>query len=737
MYRWKITATYFVTYFFIFLLFISTMIPLGYAAQSNSRDRIIRENQLRIDNGVQRIENETNKYVQLSSFLCMNQDLLHLAFYKTDDAASAGNVTYMLRVKNQIKYLLSVLDGVDNCLIAFERNPIYLSKTMVAQDYRDVYGQFFWVGDYSGDAFHKLMLSDMQAIHCLPEQTIKMDHLSGSKPMLTFITRGMVNMNTASNCAIAYFIQGESFLNTVMPNNDSDSFTLLVNSRGERLLSTELPSSLPELLIAGNRDTVEINEEKYMVFRAESAQLGMTLFYGIPESRITESTHLLMRYILIYIVAGILLAAVLCVLYAAWHAKSVRQMVSEGMVLSEIPFQNTNGYHYIRQVLSQISDEKDKVTKDYTLLDHAYLENMLSSACTHGVYSQKEIQTLQHYVGELPLYCVAVIKYSEPMDAAAQLSIEQKLEKLLPVESLIAVHQKPQKSILIISGEKEKGQIAALAMEALQKLLSPYDSCSAGISDVLSGVEMLHLGYQQAHQALRKQQFSGIQSVSCYQVEDNDAILMDIAMMNKLNDLVFSGKKDGLNAFFHEQRQLLVHNAGLSEEQFLELYYSLRLVLQNIARELKIDLSIPAYRGEASYIEAVNHLEESGQALIEQIETRQKRSGEELYEKIVRVMNENLSDTALNSSKVSQLVGCSEKYVYRLCKEWSGKSFGDQLEALRIAKTEILLETTKMSNEQIANEAGFASLTTFYRSFKKVHGVTPSVWRTSQGKQEQ
>ena len=95
-------------------------------------------------------------------------------------------------------------------------------------------------------------------------------------------------------------------------------------------------------------------------------------------------------------------------------------------------------------------------------------------------------------------------------------------------------------------------------------------------------------------------------------------------------------------------------------------------------------------------------------------------------------MERMLDNPALNAAQVLQQLGCSEKYVFRICRECSGKSFGELIEEMRIMRAESLLGTTKMSNEQIAQAAGFASLTTFYRAFKRIHGVTPSVWRTGQ-----
>ena len=77
------------------------------------------------------------------------------------------------------------------------------------------------------------------------------------------------------------------------------------------------------------------------------------------------------------------------------------------------------------------------------------------------------------------------------------------------------------------------------------------------------------------------------------------------------------------------------------------------------------------------------------------------------------------------------MMGVSEKYVYTIIKDRFGKSLGAYLEEQRIKKADELLISSALSNEQIAETVGFASLTTFYRAFRKIHGLSPAAWRSS------
>ena len=92
-------------------------------------------------------------------------------------------------------------------------------------------------------------------------------------------------------------------------------------------------------------------------------------------------------------------------------------------------------------------------------------------------------------------------------------------------------------------------------------------------------------------------------------------------------------------------------------------------------------------------------------------------------------MEQNFSRPELNAVMASEELGISEKYLYALLKEQTGRTFASYLEDLRIEFARRCLEETDWSNEKIAQGSGFGSTNSFYRVFKKQTGVSPSVYR--------
>ena len=86
-------------------------------------------------------------------------------------------------------------------------------------------------------------------------------------------------------------------------------------------------------------------------------------------------------------------------------------------------------------------------------------------------------------------------------------------------------------------------------------------------------------------------------------------------------------------------------------------------------------------------------------------------------------------DPAMNLTRVAAAVGVSPWYLDRQLRRCLGTSFLPILRAIKIGHAITLLRSTTMSVKEITAATGYNCVTTFDRDFKRVHGVTPTVWR--------
>ncbi|WP_462409527.1 AraC family transcriptional regulator [Neobacillus sp. Marseille-QA0830] len=94
---------------------------------------------------------------------------------------------------------------------------------------------------------------------------------------------------------------------------------------------------------------------------------------------------------------------------------------------------------------------------------------------------------------------------------------------------------------------------------------------------------------------------------------------------------------------------------------------------------------------------------------------------------ILYFMEQNYQTITLE--KTAEKFHFHPNHLTRLLKTNLGKTFIELSHQLKVKNACILLENTDLTIDQIANKVGYTNITFFYKSFKKIHGVTPAEYR--------
>ncbi len=84
----------------------------------------------------------------------------------------------------------------------------------------------------------------------------------------------------------------------------------------------------------------------------------------------------------------------------------------------------------------------------------------------------------------------------------------------------------------------------------------------------------------------------------------------------------------------------------------------------------------------------------------------------------------------IHLSDVAQAAGYTPAYLTNLAQSHTGKTVKKWITERRMAQARQMLKNTAHSIKQIAEETGYADPGYFTRQFRKLHGVTPKVWRS-------
>lgn len=106
-------------------------------------------------------------------------------------------------------------------------------------------------------------------------------------------------------------------------------------------------------------------------------------------------------------------------------------------------------------------------------------------------------------------------------------------------------------------------------------------------------------------------------------------------------------------------------------------------------------------------------------------------------EKVKSYIESNYTDSMISRENLSSIVDMSPGHLSRMFKKHTGKKIHDLIKELRI---QAVAKELKNSDELIINiafDAGFETLSSFNRVFKKINGMTPTEYRKKQERSEE
>ena len=103
-----------------------------------------------------------------------------------------------------------------------------------------------------------------------------------------------------------------------------------------------------------------------------------------------------------------------------------------------------------------------------------------------------------------------------------------------------------------------------------------------------------------------------------------------------------------------------------------------------------------------------------------------KSPNDRLMERVMRVINENLSNPALTVEMISTEVGISRVHLHRKLKELTNQTTQQLIRNLRLKQAATLLAEKRHSITEVATLTGFTHPTYFATAFREMFGASPS-----------
>jgi len=112
--------------------------------------------------------------------------------------------------------------------------------------------------------------------------------------------------------------------------------------------------------------------------------------------------------------------------------------------------------------------------------------------------------------------------------------------------------------------------------------------------------------------------------------------------------------------------------------------------------------------------------------LEEQVDkVKMKSPDDQLLERVMKVINKNISNSDLSVDAIAEEVGISRVHLHRKMKELTGQTPHDFIRNIRLKQAANLLASRNMNITEVMYACGFNNAASFSTIFKKFYGMSP------------
>jgi len=738
-----------ISYSAVLLLFLVMSFYIYYAAIDKTRDNVYQQNIYLLENGVEEMDSTFRLIDTLATQIYSSTDIRKL-LYMTE-----RNTEFYLQAESAIEYLHEIM-SLENAL-PIEAYYIYLPLTdkLLSSNYfidpllyynhemrfdRESYDQWYEMLT-SSDNFRKLIPLDIYK-----EKTnfywykLPVSSYYANRDPLGYICMEFNIGDFKEVFNNLSFTKGSSLLVT---DSENKALYSLLSDAGDAYNPTEIVSSSLELFTEGNVWQTKFEGESYNIIYCQSDYNQLNFYYVQPSSYMLEDFY---RYQKLYIL----------VILATFF-----------LTLGTIYLISKRNVQPIIQINNQLEDSKQE---NQTLLitlnqQRPFVVNACLGRLLRGTFTQDELAEIYqclNFSTEPSAYSVLCVKVIPDLPEAVaeeeailqedQAFDEQKM--LLPDtrEYLyqtfrayfgddIFIYLQDTNSFAIIFHYRLEDDYDEFCGIVSEKFVQMHEMLQTEHSLLIFGglgkrnrrITYLWQSFHQAMEALTYTRESHVMQVHCQIQKKSNSYYYPTELAEQLTRFIHAGNSQQTMEIFKILRRENFEYRRISINITKWLLTDIRNTLAKFRFTIEKDQKNEDILTQVDY----NFQQQESMELLERTALMlctlytQNVEGNKLITHVQLYVKENYTDPSLGLSMISEKFGISESYFSYLFKAETMQNFSDYLEMLRMEHAIRLIKHTEEPLSEIYLKVGYNNANSFRRAFKKVHGASPKVFRST------
>lgn len=573
----------------------------------------------------------------------------------------------------------------------------------------------------------------------------------GNCKVLTYMISLPINSMSNYDSVAGVIINKNSILDLLISEGVNNGGWIYVQDMYGNVILQHNYNSAPLELSESGRDEIKIGKENTVVIYKSSMRNGFKIVKGIPESVLKKSIDSMRIMLIVYYSFAMLCGIIAAVFFAYRNSSSVRKLIS---YIENVGFRaigEKNEYESIKNVIDQLYSSKEKLKSEIESQQKIVMSGMLERLLHNGMYTSTDLNYAKRYLLDFPSsYRLVIMKYSYYMHVNSNSKTQEDERSIIRAFIIsilketycdgMLIHPTGEYCIAIVlpqvdSTQQKKDKIEMYLKGVRKKIMESIKINTVfSISSRYSGMENVGTAFHEAQQILAFGENTQERSIVWYEepLVNRDEIQFGLHEGQKLYYLLLAGENEEVVVLL---QGIISKNDSIMKigNKFVQqLFYAIRGVFICANNELsggKVNVYFPEYSENVPPEQLFSSLIDACYSFCEEAQKRKRSHNNALKDAIISYINSNYQDSNIFAKSVADKFDISEKYLFNFIREQTGKSFREYLEDVRLEHALQLLKETSYPINQIALDVGFISQNSFSRVFKKVYGISPSIWR--------
>lgn len=599
----------------------------------------------------------------------------------------------------------------------------------------DCQNELFSYQDQTADQFATLVKQNANNAYTFaftPSALLEYQYLPGRSEETFFYVRKPPAISRESSGYTLLFISTTALKNSMFYITSEDNRIRLFS--GNNVVFDEIPE-FPELDF---NDRVAYHKPTgNTYFLIPISNMGLTACIAVSDSVLYQPVLQLTRALRLQLVVVLLLTGALFLLVCLHWVRPLQRLSS---VLPQTAESGpAAGIKQFETEWTRLSRDHHKIQMQVDALQ-PLVQASLMMRLLQGQYLSSAEQDILHSIPEAernrPYLCAVIgsissLRYLQDSNASA---VKQTVQQQFPcahIHILVA----GQYTLVLSADEANLRDRMRQLLEALQRL-DPQAEYAIGVGSVVRGLSNVSLSYNEALHSLNEAVMWRNAGICYYQSNDYSHYHYQIAYqeLDKLYNLISSGNGDAACDLIDHLAETL-HGSGEEGQRNIllpaQFFYDLSGVFIRLGQSIDLGKtlsSITIERDASSFAENIALFKKAALYAAELINNKHENSANELAQELQCYLYEHYADPSLSLSAIAEHFSMSETGMSRFFKMNVGMNLSVFLEKLRISEAETLLLETAIPVRDVAQRVGYLNAATFYKAFKRKHGIPPGDW---------